>query len=454
MQPALSSDLIMVLQPPSISTLINTRLLRVLRYLQLAFRSPYYGFIEGHSYLDSDQITKIRRLVGRNDEALVLEFEQQFQNLVGLGEAVSYASARMGFFELMRLLEIGPGDEVILLGSTCAVMVNAVIRVGATPVFSDIDNATFGSSCKSIEACITSYTRMIVAQHSFGIPCDIQPIVKLAKANNIFLLEDCALTLGSKVEDTVVGNFGDAALFSTDHSKPLNTLTGGLIYTLNSTLARNLRLSRSNVPDFSIDRQHSLFNRLLLEAFYSSPSRYGRIGLVEIFTSLWKKVTREEGDLLINDSGILAHDHYPYPARLPAFLAAIGLLECQRWKQVSINRKNSFRRIYEAISTTKHGPFLPEAYRNDELDIVPLRFVWSEPNAPYFRNLIRNFIHVEWTWFMSPIIATNEPLHNFGYCSGACPMSEYLGPNMVNIPCTIDQHDVDLLLSLLRKVNY
>ena len=63
---------------------------------------------------------------------------------------------------------------------------------------------------------------MIVAQHSFGIPCEIQPIVNFAKKKNIFLLEDCALTMGSSIKGIKCGNFGDAALFSTDNTKLIN----------------------------------------------------------------------------------------------------------------------------------------------------------------------------------------------------------------------------------------
>ena len=134
----------------------------------------------------------------------------------------------MGFFVLMKVLGIGSGDEVVLCGSTCSVMPNAILKVGAKPVYSDVDKNTFGSCPRSIEACITPNTKLVVAQHSFGIPCDIDVIEKFCKDNGIFLVEDCALALGSKLREKNVGTFGDAAIFSTDHSKPINTIIGGL----------------------------------------------------------------------------------------------------------------------------------------------------------------------------------------------------------------------------------
>lgn len=434
----------------SISSVANI-ICEVFSRIQQSFRSPYFGFVHGHAYLEPGELQQISQLVGVKDDAVVTDFERQFAQLVGPGEAIAYAAARMGFYDLMRLQRIGKGDEVILLGATCVVMVNAVLRTGATPVFADIDSDTFGSLCAAIEVCVSTRTRMIVAQHSFGIPCDIEPIVRLAKAKNIFLLEDCALTLGSKVNGIAVGNFGDAALFSTDHSKPLNTLTGGLIYTQNAELACRLRLSQANCPNLSAARQKALWRRLLLEAHYCVPARYGRMGLIDLFYSVKKMIAHAEGDFLADDFGATVTAAYPYPAKLPAFLAVVGLIEVKRWPKVSMDRKISLQRLVVKFSQYPSGSYLPAAYRNKALEIVPLRFAWSEPQGGDIRNSMRYFIHVARTWFMEPIIATKEPLEKFGYCSGACPISERIGHNMVNIPCIFDENDADRLIANLNK---
>lgn len=440
------------------ATYCRRAILLVRRFLQIydAFRrwfsTPYFGFVKGHSYLSGEELKQIRMLVDASEPGIVLDFEEQFAKLVGSGECISYAAARMGFYELMRLRGISEGDEVILLGATCVVMVNAVMRAGATPIYADIDPDTFGSSSQAIAACITPRTRMIVAQHSFGIPCDIIPIVNLAKEKQIFLLEDCALTLGSKVNGIAVGNFGDAALFSTDHSKPLNTLTGGLIYTRNTDLAQRLRASQAHCADLSAARQNALWQRLLLEVKYCVPARYGRMGLVNLFSSVKKKITHAEGDFLADDFGAAAAGAYPYPAKLPAFLAAVGLIEANRWPKVSTDRTITLHRLVDTLSQCPSGSYLPAAYKNKVLEIVPLRFAWSEPRGGDIRRSIQHFIHVAWTWFMAPIIATKEPLEKFGYCSGACPISERIGPNMVNIPCIFDEDDSDKLMSYLQRL--
>ena len=194
---------------------------------------PYkFGFVTGHSYLTAGQISKIRKTLSSNNSLdVVSSYEHQMTSLIGSGFGISFAAGRMAFYSLLKALNIGIGDEVILPGFTCSVMPNAVWRSGAIPVFADIDKDTFGSDPVEIEKRISSRTKLIVAQHSFGIPCDIPAIVEVGKKHGIFVVEDCAIALDSAINGIKVGNWGDAAIFSTDHSKPLNTLIGGFLYT-------------------------------------------------------------------------------------------------------------------------------------------------------------------------------------------------------------------------------
>ena len=160
-------------------------------------------------------------------------------------------------------------------------MVNAILRCGATPVYSDIDSNTFGSSSHSIKECLTIRTKMVVAQHSFGIPCEIDLISDICKKKSVFLLEDCALALGSKLHNINVGTFGDAALFSTDHSKPLNTITGGLIYTNNVSIYNKLLTMQYQSNNLSIEKQKAIWKRFVLERRYAQPGRFRMLYFID-----------------------------------------------------------------------------------------------------------------------------------------------------------------------------
>ena len=120
--------------------------------------------------MSDDELRLIENQVSSNKSDVGEFFESKFSKLIGDGESVCFGAGRMGFYALMEVLEIGEGDEVVLQAATCSVMANAILRKGATPIYADIDPNTYGSCVDAIERVLTERTRMIVAQHSFGIP--------------------------------------------------------------------------------------------------------------------------------------------------------------------------------------------------------------------------------------------------------------------------------------------
>jgi perosamine synthetase len=420
---------------------------KIIEYGWNALKSPYFSFIQGHSHLTETELKSLNALVGGEQLDILEQFEEQFARLIGSGVAVSFATGRMGFYSLMRVLDIGHDDEVILQGATCSAMVNAVLRVGAKPIYADIDPDTFGSSVEAISRVMTPQTKMIVAQHSFGIPCDIRPIVELAQTQDIFLLEDCALTLGSSINGVVCGNFGDAALFSTDHSKPLNTITGGLIYTKNIMICEKLKQKQRDSGHLSAKKQQALWNQLLFERKYSRPDRYGRMKLIE---TLLSKLRLNGHSFLDEDFGTKASTSYPYPAKLPVFLAALGLLEIQNWEKTIIVRKKQLSKALDIIGRYTNVE-IPAVYQDPSRDIVPLRIALAPKNGEAIRNQLSQFICTSWTWFMQPIVSANEPLERFGYMHGSCPISEEVGKRMINLPCNLDKDWENVLINKLES---
>lgn len=409
----------------------------------------YCGFIQGHDYLEKSSLEIIESLVGKNDQAIVTSFENRFSEIIGDGDCISYASGRMGFYALLTHLSIGEGDEVILPGATCAVMANAVLRVGAKPVYTDIDPYTFGSSKQHIEKKITPLTRLIVAQHSFGIPCRIKGIVDIAKQNNIFLLEDCALSVDSSFQGVSVGNFGDAALFSTDHTKPVNTIIGGMIYTRDKALASDLLEARNSYQSLDEMKQKSIWQCLLDEKKYCRPDRYVRFENYSRLFRIFRRLKNEPGPFLVDDSGTNHHSSYPYPAKFPAFLAAVGLKELEIWEQRKQERKYLLSELLTLVRRKKVSRYISDVYSDVDFEITPLRFVWTEPEMLATRRQLSNVIHTSWTWFMEPVISTSSPLSNLGYEAGDCSVSESIGPRMVNIPCNIASEYFDDLMTEL-----
>ena len=389
-------------------------------------------------------------MVGQCHPEHVRAFESSFASTIGGGRALSYASGRMAFFSLMRTLGIGVGDEVILPGFTCSVMANAILRVGATPVFSDIEESTLGSDPTSIKGLLSAKTKMIVAQHSFGYPCAIEAILQLSEQAGVFLLEDCATSLGTTVGGRTIGDFGNAAIFSTDHTKPINTLIGGMLYTRELDLLGLLRAERLALEELPVAKQIAVWKRMKLEASFRPPNRQWKLGARDAVARPCRSITGTTTAFLDEDSLPTSRaGTYPYPAPLPSFLAFIGLEQTENWDRIAAQRTAAARRLLEVIQDSPSGVHLPAAVREQLDAIVPLRIAWADPNAEAVRRSIQRFITTEGTWFVLPIVATTAPAEDFGYGWGTCPTAERQGPRMVNIPIPSEAAGVARLADLL-----
>jgi dTDP-4-amino-4,6-dideoxygalactose transaminase len=429
---------------------IKQIILNVFNKAILLFSNPYYGFIQGHSHIDKEKIKDIKSLIGVSSGTISEEFEGEFSKFIGLN-SVSFAAGRMGFYSLLKILNVKSGDEVILTGFTCSVMVNAVLRVGATPVYADISKDTLGTSAQSVEKNISLHTKIIVAQHSFGIPCEIDEICKISKKHNIFLLEDCALALDSSIHGRKLGLFGDASLFSFDHTKPINAMIGGVVCTKDNSLYLKLKEVQKASGEISLKKQTALFKRFLLERKYCNPKKYGLFQIIDYARVVYEKIFNRESAFLMNDSeySLKSFDPYPYPSKMPEFISFIALNELKRWPNTKNERQYIMRRYIEILKTTEYAPTVSELYCKDDVDITPLRFVFTHPNGSGLRNRMDSFLNVDWTWFKAPIISIIGPIENYGYMPGTCPVSESIGKTIVNFPTSIKEEELDEIIKLI-----
>ena len=128
---------------------------------------------------------------------------------------------------------------------------------GATPVLADVNNDDINISIKSIEESITSKTKAIIPVHFAGRSCNMTAIQKLAKKNNLEIIEDCAHALGTKFNKTHVGNFGKTGCFSFYPTKNLTTFEGGMVITNSRTIASKIRSMRNHGINKSLKERFS-----------------------------------------------------------------------------------------------------------------------------------------------------------------------------------------------------
>ncbi|HUC86140.1 MAG TPA: DegT/DnrJ/EryC1/StrS family aminotransferase [Candidatus Acidoferrales bacterium] len=177
----------------------------------------------------------------------VAQFEKDFASYCGAEHCVGFNSGTSALHVAMLLLNIGRNDEVITTPFTFVATSWAVSYVGATPVFVDIDDATFNLDSSQVESAITPRTKAILPVHLYGQPFDVDPIRDLCRKHKLPLVEDAAQSHGAKYKGHTVGTFGEVSCFSFYPGKNLGACgEGGALVTNNASLAKRARSLREH----------------------------------------------------------------------------------------------------------------------------------------------------------------------------------------------------------------
>ena len=221
---------------------LNNHYSIVLAYVSDLNKIP---FLDLHSqYLEIK--TSIDEAISRtiNDSTYILgekvqNFENEFANWNGSKYCIGCANGTDAIEIALEALGVGTGDDVIVPAMTWISTAEAVLRVGANPIFVDIDKNSYCLDCSKVEEYISKKTKAIIAVHLYGYPADVITLREICNNYNIFLIEDCAQAHGALIkEDKKVGTIGDMGTFSFFPGKNLGAYgDAGCIVTNNSQLA-------------------------------------------------------------------------------------------------------------------------------------------------------------------------------------------------------------------------
>jgi dTDP-4-amino-4,6-dideoxygalactose transaminase len=188
------------------------------------------GVLKGGQFILGPAVTKLEERVAGYCECRY-----------GIGVASGTDALRL----TLAALEVGPGDEVITTPFTFVATANTISHCGAKPVFVDIDPRTYNLDPAAVEAAVTSRTRGLVVVHLYGQPCDMEPLIAVARRHGLFVVEDGAQAIGASYQGRRVGSFGDAGCLSFFPSKNLGAYgDGGMVVTNDAVLAGKVDVLR------------------------------------------------------------------------------------------------------------------------------------------------------------------------------------------------------------------
>jgi len=178
------------------------------------------------------------------------EFEEAFSAFTGAPYSIAVSSCTAALHLGCLHMGLSPGDEVLVSAETHVGTAHAVEACGATPVFIDSEKTTGNINISLIEEKITQRTRGIIVVHYLGMPVDMVRVCSIARKHGLFVIEDCALALGSRIGGIHAGLFGDIGCFSFYPVKHITTGEGGMVVTRDSAIAEKIARMRA----FGVDR--------------------------------------------------------------------------------------------------------------------------------------------------------------------------------------------------------
>src|SRR5487761_1917484 len=201
------------------------------------------------------------------------QFEREFARFVGVKYAVALANGTAALELALHALGIGPGDEVVVPSKTFIASASCVVRFGATPVVADIDPDSQNITAASIEKVLTTRTKAVIAVHLAGWPCEMDPILALAKERGLFVVEDCAQSVGARYKGRNTGSIGDIGAFSFCQDKIITTGgEGGMLVTDSRALWERAWSYKDHGKSYAagFEREHPCGFRWLHESFGSN----------------------------------------------------------------------------------------------------------------------------------------------------------------------------------------
>lgn len=354
-------------------------------------------------------------------------YQKRFADLLNHKYAFSFWKGRVAFYAVLKALGVETGDEVIMPGYTCVMNVNPVKYLGARPVFVDIESQTYNINNKFVESKITSKTKVILVQHTYGFPCDMDYLVDVSKRYNLLLIEDCCLAFGSTYKGRLVGSFGKAAYFSFQWNKPFTTGLGGMLVTSDNDLAKRIiDLRTSEMIQPSINEIVLLGLELMVYRLFIYPRTTALAQ--QLFRFLSKKGVAIGSSSSSEYEPVMDSDFLKGMSRMQSFsgIGQIGKI------QKNMMHRRKMADLYDKLLT--ECGFRVNVYDKKVKDPVLVRYPVRIKEKKKALIQAIDFGMELGSWFECPLHPIETPLDKYDYSPGSCPEAEKASKEVVNLP--------------------
>jgi len=376
------------------------------------------------------------------------EIEDKFKKYLGVKYAFSFNSGRSAFYAILKALELEKGSGVLLQAFTCNAVPNPVLWADLEPIYVDCNKGDYNISINDLKAKITTKTRVVVVQHVFGQPCNMDQIRAVCAENpNLILIEDCAHSLGAEFNGIKVGSHSKAGFFSFSRDKIISSVYGGMAVTNDEEIGKNLEKLQKEFgqPSFCWTWQQ-IWHPILLHYLILPVYNFLDLGKIFLVFSQWFHILSKA--VSWKEKKGQRPDYFP--KALPNALAMMALNQFNKLEKFNGHRQKIAEFYYNELKET--GFVLPPRIENTKN--VFLRFTINHKKS-------HDIIYEAWhkqnillgDWYTTPIAPFDTKIEDIKYTVGSCQNAEDMAKITLNLPThiNISLKDAQRIVSFLKN---
>lgn len=410
---------------------------------------------------------------GQEKKNGIERLESEFKEFIGVKYAFSFNSGRSALYAILKSLDLPArnatqgvaggekGSNVLLQAFTCNAAVNPILWQDLSPIYIDCDENSFNIDINDLTLKLASLSqdkrpKVLMVQHTFGLPVNMDEILAIVRQNNLILIEDCAHALGAEYKNQKVGSFGKASFFSFSRDKIISSVYGGMVVTNDPEIAKKIQQIQRDIGSpsyFWIFQQllHPILLNFIILPIYNFLD-LGKIFLVlsQLLHVLSKAVHWKEKRGVMPDY---------FPKAMPNALAVMALNQFLKLDRFYNRRKEISKFYYENLKETSFSvsddlSSEPSVRAENEIKHSLLRFTIKHEKA-------HKIIYEAWKnqniligdWYTTPIAPADTKLDEMHYKRGSCPTAEKLSKRTLNLPThiNISKKDAEKIINFLKK---
>ncbi|PJE58043.1 MAG: hypothetical protein COU81_02920 [Candidatus Portnoybacteria bacterium CG10_big_fil_rev_8_21_14_0_10_36_7] len=367
----------------------------------------------------------------------------EFKSWLPVKHGFLFESGRGALWGILKSLNLAPDSEILLQAYTCVAVPDPILWAGLKPVYVDIREETFNMSVQDLGKKITKNSRVLIIQHTFGLPAEIDEIMQIAKKYNLIVIEDCAHALGAKYHDKYVGTFGDFAFFSFGRDKVISGVWGGVVVTSNDSYASNLEMVREGLSmSTNLWVLQQLLHPITFGIIRPTFQWFGRFLLA--FLKLIRFIS-----LAVYRSELEGEKPQFIGSQMPNALAILALNQFKK-----LSRFNDHRKEIASIYTkelTEINVVLP--FDSVKSEQIYLRYTLKTQYADkLLSDGAREGMYLG-DWYNNVITPKGVNLSKVKYEIGCCPVAENVASKSINLPTHINTsiNDAERISKFIKK---